>query len=230
MKSGMLVCLAILLSALSFGQKIDGRYYGGSDNIFFNPGKNVDSVYFSIKSDRSGIIGDFYGSGTYKILDKYLIIHTGEYHGKKSTYKKTKRDQEFVIITVLDFEGNPLIGANIEIMDTSGNIILGKVSDINGRTFIDKNQTADKLVVSYFRESYAINFSEKYDYHVQLRTFKVIEDKTVVFKINSLEKEAMNVTLLTTNLEGDNDKPISMEMLKTLETQHSYRERVLVKQ
>lgn len=67
----------------SFAQIIEGRYINNNQFLEFKG----DSLNFNIQGS-GGLIINYKGIGSYELIENFLIIHTGEFNGPKSSFQK----------------------------------------------------------------------------------------------------------------------------------------------
>lgn len=209
----------------TFSQNLNGKYFEDSDYIEF---KN-DSAIFKISSN-GGLIVYLHGTGTYKIINKFLLIKTSNYNGYKSYHEITEKTNVFPLIKVLDPESKPIMGVNITLIDKKGDFLSGTMTNENGQATFENNKNADKIklaLVGY--DIYKIDYSAEYNYKIVLMDYETIENRSVVFKIDSLNSDALNLTLLSTDFKSKGEIKRDLIKLERKKKKHKFRERVFRK-
>jgi hypothetical protein len=214
------------LSIDVFSQNLNGKFCDKSDYIDF---KN-DSVSFKISSN-GGLIVDLCGNGVYKITDEFLLIKTLDFKGTDSRFDKIKNQDKLIDFTVFDIENNAIFGVNISFTDNKGKILSGMSTDENGYASIEMNKNADKINLSLVGyDNYTIAYSDFFDYKVKLVNYVIIENKTVVFKINSMNSGFLDLTLLSTDFKWSPDIASELVKLDKKSSEYKSRERRLKKE
>ena len=191
----------------SFAQIIEGRYVNSNQFLEFKG----DSLNFSIHGS-GGLIINYKGIGSYEVIENFLIIHTGEFNGPKSSFQKID-NQDVSCIFVSDIIGNPIIGATIRYLKLDSKIIGGTVTSEDGAATIHKDKNIAKLSVSYLGyDGLIIDYSPSYNYQVNMHDGEIIEFKVVVFRINKSDGNSLNLTLLSVNI----DENFSLKELKSI--------------
>lgn len=200
------VVFCVLIGSKSISQINDGKYIEQEEFLILKS----DSIAFNLKYGK-GIVQDLKGSGNYKIINNFLLVKTIPYQAK-SHHAESKNCSGNVEITVNDLKGKPIIGANIEVLDNSGNLLFGVLSKEEGRALIKRTNAMSKIVVSYLLfHKYTFNLSPNTNYHVFLDQERV-ENQTMAFKINDITNHGIELTLLSTNFEAQEN--ISKELEK----------------
>lgn len=226
MKGVILIVFIFIFSNDVFSQQLGGKFTDGYDFIEF---KN-DSVDFKLESN-GGLIMDLRGNGIYKLSNEYLLIKTFDFKGFDSHCEKIKNESESIQFTILDPNNTAIYGVNIIFTDNKGKFLSGTVTDKNGQASIAKNENACKINLSLVGyDTYTINYSDNCDYRVNLMDYKIIENKTVVFKINSSDSDILNLTLLSTDFTGNTERKSDLVKLEKKSNKYKYRKRQLTKQ
>ncbi len=218
------ICFLALMNNLS-AQKIEGKYSEDSDYMKFQD----DSVDFKIKSN-GGLVIDLKGTGTYNVTDGFLLIKTNNFNGLHSHFEKTKDANGLLTFTILDLANKPINGVNVTLTDNKNNFLYGTVTNDMGQATIANNDNAAKInfsLVGY--DTYSIEYSGDYNFKVNLMDYQIIENSTIVFKINSLKPDTLNLVLISTNFLGNAAKGNDLVKLEKKSQKYKYRERVLTK-
>lgn len=201
MKSTILLLLLILTNPFeSIGQFQNGIYFDKSDFIRFNN----DTIDFKLKSN-GGITFDIMASGTFKLPDNFIIVDAGEYNGMKSSHTKIPSQNEITKVYVYSNDNLPVKGVNVVLKDVDGKFLSGTITNEDGIANIEKNDVAQSLTITHLGfDNYSFAFTTNFDYQVNLMNYEVIENQQIIFKINELNNDSINLTLLSTDF-----KPIS---------------------
>src|SRR5690554_3289229 len=80
----IILLLSVLFSGITFAaQPLSGTYKNGSDSLKFEGNQIVFRV-----SGFGGLSSSQAGAGTYELIDDFLLVHTGDYPGNKSTFQE----------------------------------------------------------------------------------------------------------------------------------------------
>ncbi len=220
------IIITLTFSFNVFSQNLNGKFCNESDFIEF---KN-DSVNFKIGSN-GGLTIDLCGNGIYKITNDFLLIKTLDFKGLETHIEKIKSKDKLIDFTVLDIENNAILGVNITLTDNKGKFLSGTSTDENGHASIERNKNADKINISLVGyDNYTMEYSDFFDYKLKLVSYVIIENKTVVFKINSMNSSFLNLTLLSTNFKGSTDRKSELVKLEKKSSKYQSRERQLIKE
>jgi len=208
-----------------FGQQLEGKFTEDSDFIEFNN----DSVDFKMCSN-GGLKVDLYGNGIYKITDEFLLIETFDFKGSGSHNKKIKNEGKSLLFTILDKNNTAIAGVSITLTDKNGKHLSGTVTDKNGQASILKNKSAYKISLSLVGyDNYTIDYSDTFNYIVNLMDYETIENSIVVFKINSINPDNLNLILLSTDFSGNIERKSDLQKLEKKSNKYKYRKRLLKK-
>ena len=214
----ILLTLASVLFVITLNaQDINGTYVEGSDTITFNDNR----VSFKINgNDGLGII--FTGEGTYEMLDDYMLIHTEEYKGAKTRIDMNPFEKKDTIqLQLFDENGFSIKGVRAEFLDKKDKSIGLSVSNENGIILYRSNPkiTAIKVADLLFDKT-TFDYKAETDYIVHLVKNRVLEDKTVVFKLIAKTDEKLTMKLLSTDYNKKNPSVSNLNRLdkKTTET------------
>ena len=226
MKKAIVLIISILVCLnYTFSQKIDGKYFENSDYIEF---KN-DSADFKISSS-SGLT-NLHGAGVYDVIDEFLLIMTCYYKGLNSCYEKTKKENGLSQITVVAPDNKPIIGVNLILTDKKGTLLFSTATNEDGQATFKNAENADKLILALIGyDTYTIDYSDNFDYQVILMDYEVIENETVVFKINSINPDTLNLTLLSTIFKSKGNRKKDLIKIERKYRKYKFKERLLRKQ
>ncbi len=201
------ICFLLLITGKSFCQIKTGTYSNKNEFISFRQ----DSVVFNLKN-YGCIIKDLQGKGSYRVMNNFLLIETKPYNSK-SYHIKSENTSDSIKIQVADLKHTPIVLAIIETYDNSGELLFGTLTDQNGLAIIEKINNISKISVSSLGfYKYIFDYAPNANYHVFLDEERV-ENQTMAFKINSTTTNAMELVLLTTNLEPTQNITAALEQL-----------------
>jgi len=225
MKSFQNTILLLLLPSILLGQNPTGKYFDNSDYLEFEH----ENIRFEIESNGDLIIS-LCASGIFEIYDNYLLINAQEFNGKKSIIETAPINSDYSLFTISDQYGNHIPGVPILFIDSANKILKGLVTDIDGNVSIEGNALIDKVRVAYIGyDDLLFDFSNQLNYNIKLIDYDVLENQTIVFKINSYNSDSLNLTLLTTLFKYKNDKLKALKKLDKAARRYKYRERLFIK-
>jgi len=203
MKSTILLLLLILTNSFeSIAQIPNSTYFDNSDFIRFQN----DTIDFKIKSN-GGITFDIMASGTYKLLDNFIIVCAGEYNGMKSFHTKIPSQKEITKVYVYSNDNLPVKGVNMVLKDVDGKFLSGTITNEDGIANIEKNDVAQSITITHLGfDNYSFAFTTNFDYQVNLMNYEVIENQQIIFKINEWNIDSINLTLLSTDFKQNSPK------------------------
>lgn len=205
----LLILTTILFSITLQAQEINGTYYEGPDSISFNN----NNVVFSVRGN-DGLDVVFTGEGTYIIMDDFILIHTVEYNGTKTkveTATSTKKDT--IQIQLFDEDGVSIQGVRAEFLNKSNKPIGLIVSDEHGVILykVDPKITGIR-VADLLYDKTTFDYAADTDYTVHLVKNRVLENKTVIFKL--IEKTDTQLTLKLLSTDFDKSNPSASQLNK----------------
>lgn len=203
----IVICLSLTLSA----QDINGTYTEGTDIITFND----NHIDFMVKgNDGLGII--FAGEGSYEVIDEYILISTGEYSGKKTRVEMNPSEKKDTIqIQFFDENGFSIKGVRTEFLNKSGKSISLDISNEHGIVLLPSNPKVVSIKASdLLYDKTIFDCVDDNDYTVHLVTNRVLEDKSVVFKLIDKTDSQLTMKLLSTDF---NKKKPSVSHLQRLD-------------
>lgn len=202
---------SILLSACSlFAQQLEGTYKNGLDSIAFSNNK----VLFRI-TGFAGLTVAQVGEGSYEMMDNYLLIDTDDYSGFKSSSQAmegTRKDT--CIVKVVGMHNYPIQTVLAESKNKSNNLIQGKVTNSEGKIFfteIDKMALITVSAMGY--NTISFEYEPGNDYLIKLAENEIIEQRTVVFKVNFIDDETISLLLLADDFKGGKDSSKELKKL-----------------
>ncbi len=206
----ILLAFITILTAFSLtAQDINGTYQEGTDTITFDNNR----VNFKVKSnDALGVI--FTGEGTYEMIDEYMLITTDEYTGKKTKIDvKPSEKKDTIQIQFFDENGYSMKGVRTEFLNKSGKTITLSISNDNGIVLYKMNpKTVGVKASDLLFDKTTFDCAKDTDYTVHLVKNRVLEDKTVVFKLIDQTDSQLTMKLLSTDF--DKKKPSASHLQK----------------
>ncbi len=226
MKSTILLLILILTKTLqSFGQIEDGIYFDKSDFIRFNK----DTIDFKLESE-GGITFDIMASGTFKLLDNFIIVNACEYNGMKSSHTKIPSQNKITKFYVYSNDNLPVKGVNVMLKDVDGKFLSGTITNEDGIANIEKNDLAHIVSLSLMGfDNYSFAFTTNFDYQVNLMNYEVIENQQIIFKINEWNNDSINLTLLSTDFKTNSPKKKNLLKLNKQAKALSYSKRLFTR-
>ena len=217
--------MIIVFVAVTLAQQFNGKYYDNEDYLLFEG----DSVKIDIQSD-GGLTCQIRGIGKYEIIDEFLLINTGEYNLSKSIFTTSEKDEKFTKVLVRDENGDFIPFANISYLDKQDKIFGGGVTDFDGICIIENPERIVKIRVSFVGyNSLIIDFKSNFDYQVILANGLILENQVLVFKINAMEMNRINLTLLSINFNPNRNIVKSLKRLDRKANKSDNHVRLFVK-
>ncbi|MCB0515824.1 MAG: carboxypeptidase-like regulatory domain-containing protein [Chitinophagales bacterium] len=223
-----IILLVSFLTCLNytFSQELAGKYLDNTDYIEFNKG----TANFII-SNNGGLYTDLSGNGKYNIIDNFLLIETDAYKGHNSHSAKTKKANNLSQITVVDANDKPIMGVSLILTDYTDHFLFGTTTNEHGQALIENSENDNQLNLSFVGyDSYTIDYASDFDYKIVLMDYEVMENNMVVFKINSMNRDSLNLTLLSTDFKPKGLIKKDLTKLERKSRRYKYRERVLTKE
>ena len=191
MKSFQNTILLLLLPAILLGQNPTGKYFENSDYLEFEH----ENIKLEIVSN-GGLTISLCASGTYEIYDNYLLINAHEFDGKKSMIETEHSNSDYSLITISDQYGNRIPGVQIVFINRTDKILKGLITDINGNVSFESNALINKIRVACIGyDDLVFEFCDTLNYNIKMVDYEVLENQTMVFKINSYNSDSLNLTL-----------------------------------
>ncbi len=198
----ILLTLATVLCAITLNaQDINGTYVEGSDTITFND----NHITFRVNgNDGVGVI--YAGEGTYEMLDDYMMIHTEEYKGVKTRIETAPSEKKDTIqLQLFDENGYSIKGVRAEFLNKKSNPIGLSITNENGIVLYKADPKITGIKVSdLLYDKATFNCEANTDYTVHLVKSRVLEDKTVVFKLIDKKDDKLTMKLLSTDFDKKN--------------------------
>lgn len=208
----MLLLVSVLFSGISIiAQPLTGTYKNGSDSLVFNGNK----VTFRV-SGFGGLSSAQAGMGNYERVNNFLLIHTLDYPGDKSTFQKLDSSRnDTCVIKVVDLSNYPIQGVLIEPDNTTAKLPGGRITGSDGKIYLTHTQKTRKITVSGMGiNTVTIDYSPCSDYLVKVADNEVVEDQTVVFMIREVDDETLSLLLLTDNFDSRKKRDSELHKLE----------------
>lgn len=201
---------AIVLSLTMNAQDISGTFFEDTDSISFNG----NHITFSIKGN-DGFGKVFTGAGTYVMLDEYIVINTHEYQGPKTRVEsKTSAKPDTIQLRLLDEKGFSIKGIRAEFLNKKRKPLTLKISNENGMIVTKMNPKTVAIRVSdLLYDKATFDCEENTDYTIHLVKNRVLEDKTVIFKLEDITESKLTMKLLSTNFKKSNPSASQLRRL-----------------
>lgn len=198
----ILLTLATILLALTLNaQEISGTYFEGPDSISINN----NHVKFSMRgNDGLGVV--FTGEGTFEVLDDFIIINTTNYSGKKTKIEtNTAEKKDTIQLQLFNEDGFSIQGVRAEFLNRKNKTIDLKISDDHGIVLYKSNPKITAIKVSdLLYDKTTFDYETNTDYTVHLVKNRVLEDKTVIFKLEDRTDTLLTIRLLSTDFNRSN--------------------------
>ena len=193
--------ITILFSTTVLAQEMNGTYWEGTDSVTFTN----DRIAFSVKgNDGLGMV--FVGERTYEILDDFILVHTEEYKGAKTRVETaTAEKKDTIQLQLFDERGYSIKGVRAEFLNNKSKPIGIKVTNENGMVLYNANPKITEIsVVDLLYDKATFDYEADKDYTVHLVKSRVLEDKTVVFKLYEISDNKIIMKLLSTDYDKKN--------------------------
>jgi hypothetical protein len=211
MKKNLLL-VTILLSACSlFGQQLEGTFKNGLDSLAFTN----DKATFRI-TGFAGLSVAQVGEGSYELTDNFLFIHTTDYSGFKSSSQALEGSRkDTCVVKVVGSYNYPIPTILAESRNRTNKLIEGKVTDSEGKIYFTMNDKMTSIAVSAMGyNSIAFDYSPGKDYLVRLAENDIIEQRTVVFRIDIIDDETISLLLLTDDFDAGKNRDNELQKLE----------------
>ncbi len=204
-----------------FAQQLEGTFKNGLDSLTFD-GENI---VFRI-SGFGGLSSAQVGEGSYEYNDDYLFIHTRDFSGgERSVFQELEGSRtDTCVVKVVSLYNYPIENILVESLNKSDKNIEAKVTGDDGKIILTQNNKISSIAASSIGyNSISFNYTQGKDYLVRLAEHEIVENRTVIFKIQPIDDETISVLLLTDNFdEGKNrDKELKKLEKKSHEKQHA---------
>lgn len=207
----ILLLAGILLWGIPLFAQLDGTYKIGADSIAFSGEK----VTFRI-SGFGGLSSAHVGEGKYELSGDYLFIHTTDYSGDKTNFELldgSKKDT--CVVHTVSSQNYAVQGILVESRSKSGKLISGKVTGNDGKVFFTPcNKIASISATSLGYNSISLDYTPGKDYQIRLAENDIIENRTVVFKINFIDEETLSLLMLTEDFKTGKNRDKELQKLE----------------
>lgn len=211
MKKILLLTVILLWGMFLNAQQFDGTYKEGTDSIAFSNEK----VIFCI-SGFGGLSTAHVGEGSYEVTGDYLFIHTSDYKGNKTSFQLLDGSRkDTCVVKTVGLQNYPIQGVLVESRNKSGKYINGKVTDNDGKIFFTScNKIASISVNSLGYNAISFDYTPGKDYLIRLAENDIIENKTVVFRIRSVDEETISLLMLSENFKTGKNRDKELQKLE----------------
>lgn len=207
----ILLLAGILLWGIPLFAQLDGTYKIGADSIAFSGEK----VTFRI-SGFGGLSSAHVGEGKYELSGDYLFIHTTDYSGDKTNFELldgSKKDT--CVVHTVSPQNYAVQGILVESRSKSGKLISGKVTGNDGKVFFTPcNKISSISATSLGYNSISFDYTPGKDYRIKLAENDIIENRTVVFKINFIDEETLSLLMLTDDFNTGRNRDKELQKLE----------------
>lgn len=202
MKRFILLIFIPIISLSILAQDVEGTYRNSADSIVFSG----DNITFRV-SGFAGLTTAQVGEGKFEIINNFLLVHTTEYSGDKSSFQELEGSKkDTCIVKVVSKLNHPVQGILIESKNSSNKIVSAKVTGNDGRVnLIDQDKTNKINVSAMGYNPISFDFKTNKDYLVRIAENDVIENRTVVFKYDIIDEETISLLLLTDDFKSGNN-------------------------
>lgn len=207
----VLIILATILFSLTINaQEISGTYFEGPDSLLFND----NHVKFSIRgNDGLGVV--FTGEGTYELTDEFIVINTEAYSGKKTKIETSPAEMKDTIqLQLFNEDGYSIQGVRAELLNRRNKSMELKISNDRGIVLFKFNPKIAAIKVSdLLYDKATFDYESDTDYTIHLVENRVLEDKTVIFKLVESTDSELTVKLLSTDFNRNNPSTSQLRRL-----------------
>ena len=206
----ILLLTAILLSGISlFAQQLDGTYKNEADSIAFSNEKATFRI-----SGFGGLSSAHVGEGTYELSGDYLFIHTSDYNGNRTQFEALNGSRkDTCIIKTISLHKYSLQGILVEARNKSGKLISSKVRDNEVKLFFTPCEKITSISVSSLGYNpISFDYTPGKDFLVRVAENDIVENQTVVFKIDFTDQETLSLLMLTDDFKMSKNR--DNELLK----------------
>ncbi|HZK09062.1 MAG TPA: hypothetical protein VFC92_12815 [Bacteroidales bacterium] len=226
----LIVYLILLFTNSVISQELQGTFYE-KDNSEHSEYFHFDSSYVDFVISSDGCLRvNFRGNGFYEIVEHYLIIKTEEIKNPESFYESFPNNKKVSSVNVLSLEGETIPYVQIAFIDEENKIISGIFTDMDGLASVKPDFEIKKLKVSFVGfQGLTFDFHEGMDYEVYLSDGVILEYKDVVFKINSMGQDELNLTLLSIDFKYKKNLKTALHKLERKTAKLSQSRRSYVK-
>lgn len=190
----------------------EGTYRNGSDSLCLEDQRAIFRL-----TGFAGLSVAQVGEGDYEQVGDFLIIHTGEYSGNKSSSRPLPASRgDSCVVKVVGSNHYPLpTTVLVESRNKSGKLIVGKVTDQEGKViFTETDKIASLHVSSMGFNAHAIAFEPGNDYLVQLAENEVIEKRSVLLRCELVDEETISLLMLSDDFDIGKNRDRELEKLQ----------------
>jgi len=207
----LLAFITILFSTTLSAQEFNGTYLEGTDSLTFANNRVIFSVH---GNDGLGIV--FTGEGTYEMLDEYFLIHTEEYKGTKTRVETAAAEkQDTIQLQLFNEDGYSIKGIRAEFLNKKSKPMGLSVSNENGIVLYKANPKITAIKVSdLLYDKATFDCEANTDYTVHLVKNRVLEGKTVVFKLIDKTDEKITMKFLSSDFDKKNPSASHLRKLE----------------
>lgn len=194
-----------------FAQQLEGTFKNGLDSLTFD-GENI---VFRI-SGFGGLSSAQVGEGSYEYNDDYLFIHTRDFSGERSVFQELEGYRtDTCVVKVVSLYNYPIENILVESLNKSDKNIEAKVTGDDGKIILTQNNKISSIAASSIGyNSISFNYTQGKDYLVRLAEHEIVENRTVIFKIQPIDDETISVLLLTDNFDEGKNRDKELKKLE----------------
>lgn len=192
-------------------QPLSGTYKNGTDSLVFSG----DRVIFSV-SGFGGLSATQVGAGTYERVENFLLIHTDDYPGNKSSFEELEGTRvDTCEVRVVSLNNYPIQGILVEPNNSTRKEPGGRVTGGDGRIYLTDTDKTETITVSGMGyHNITLEYKPGSDYLVKLADNEIIEDMTVVFQFREVDDETLSLLLLTDDFDGSKRRDRELKSLQ----------------
>lgn len=207
----ILIILATVLFSLTLNaQEINGTYFEGSDFLSFKDNR----IKFNVRgNDALGIV--YTGEGTYETIDDFIVVNTTTYNGAKTKIEaRPSIKKDTIQLQFFDESGYSIKGVRTEFLNKKNKPINLKISDERGIVLYKQSPKITAIRVADLLYDKAIfEYELETDYTIHLVKNRVLENKTVIFKLVDETDTQLTVKLLSTDLKREDPSASQLKKL-----------------
>jgi hypothetical protein len=207
MKALFTFTLAFCYHLILIGQISQGEFISENDHFSFYE----DTVQFEFETNSAFIIITR-GVGAYEIVEDYLIVRTFDYPGIKSRIiNSTSSSSDLISIQV----NSPNQVMSVLGQDGQGKTLKTYQLDGNNNLKISPNDKVELIKFSTLGfDPLTFKPRKGFDYVVEIVEGVTVENQNLVFIINDLNQDSINLTLIDS--KAKNSEIISLKALNKL--------------
>mgnify|MGYP007061807482 CR=1 FL=1 len=181
-------------------QPLSGTYKNGTDSLVFKG----DQAIFHV-SGFGGLSSAQAGAGSYERVNDFLLIHTAEYPGDKASFHELEGSRaDTCVVKVVSLANYPIQGILVEPDNSFAKLPGGRVTGNDGRIYLTDTEKTQTITVS----------GMGVDYLVKLADSEVIEDRTVVFRLQEVDDETLSILLLADDFDPGKKRDNELKKLE----------------